>query len=83
MPTSYGWEPFPTWKILDSMSSTEYNALTDAKKDYVRIIISAGNINFRENSAVWNALHVIFPDGTETWTALKTASERIYDASPS
>lgn len=78
MPEYYGWEPFPTGKILDCLSASEYNVLTDVKKDFVRIIISAGTINFRENSSIWNALHTIFPDGTATWTSLKEIAKREY-----
>ena len=83
MAKAYGWEPFATWRILDSLSPTEYSALTEAKKDYVRMIISAGTINFREGSSIWNALMVaIFPQGTVTHTALKAMAELVYNESP-
>lgn len=80
MSKAYGWEPFKTWKILDSISPTEYNALSDTKKDYLKIIISAGEINFREGSPMWNMVMVtIFPEGTVTHTALKAMAEIVYE----
>ena len=80
MASAYGWEPFKTWMILDSLNTIEYNALTEVKKDYVRLIISAGQINFRQGSPVWNALMVsIFPEGTTTHTTLKTMAEIVYE----
>jgi hypothetical protein len=79
MAKAYGWEPFKTSMVLDSLNAGEYNALTEVKKDYVRMIISAGEINFREGSPIWNALMVtIFPEGTSTHTTLKAMAEIVY-----
>jgi hypothetical protein len=71
MADAFGWRDFQTGDLLSNISPTEYAALGDAAKDGLRIIISAGLIDFRENSAMWNAIHAIFPDGTASWTAIK------------
>lgn len=75
MADSYGWRDFQTGNILANINATEYAALVDAAKDGLRIIISAGLVDFRENSAVWNMIHAIFPDGTATWTAIKSFAQ--------
>jgi hypothetical protein len=78
----YGWEPFPTSKILDALDYTEYVALAADLKDVLTMIISAGNINFRENSSMWNVIKAIFPEGTATWSALVRSATLEYDVSP-
>ena len=74
MANQHGWRGFATGILLDAINGAEYSALPDPAKDGVRIIISAGFINFVENSPMWNALHSIFPDGTTTWTNILAAT---------
>lgn len=81
MPIFHGWKSFPTWLIMDAIDSAEYVALSATNKDIVRIIISSGLVNLIENSVTWNRLHDIFPDGTISWAAIKTASEYYYNES--
>ena len=76
MADTFGWSDFATGTLLDCVDSVEYAALAEAAKDGLRIIISAGAINFVDGSPMWNALHAIFPDGTTTWAAMLSASLR-------
>lgn len=79
MSGTHGWKGFTTGTILDCIDSAEYAALVEPAKDGLRIIISAGTINFTEDSPMWNAVHAIFPDGTNTWTAIKVATSAHYN----
>lgn len=73
MAIAYGWEPLKTSIILDALDMAEYDELSDTNRDRVAMIIGAGRINFRENSPTWSVLHSLFPDGSNTWVALKEA----------
>ena len=80
MAKSYGKEPFYTWMILDSIDISEFELLKKNEQEYVKIIISAGIINFREGSPMWNALMIdIFPEGTITHANIKRITEHTYD----
>lgn len=78
MSISYGWRRFKTSIILNALDMDEYDALEGPDRVRVRMIIGAGVIDFREDSPMWVVIHDLFPDGTNTWTALKTASEHHY-----
>lgn len=68
--SAYGWKAFKTGRLLDCIDPAEYLALDDDAKDGVRIVISAGEINFTEGSPTWEWIHAIFPDDTKTWAAI-------------
>jgi hypothetical protein len=78
MALSYGWHPFSTSIILDCLDPVEYLALSADLKQALLLVVSAGQINFREGSRMWDTLHAIFPDGTNTWVALKLAATHEY-----
>ena len=82
MPIYYGWEPFPTSLILDALNMGEYDELNDVNRDRVAMIIGAGNINFRQDSPMWNVLHILFPTGSNTWTTLMNLAKREYGVLP-
>jgi len=83
MPFTYGWESFKTSEILDCLDMDEYDELSDTDRDRVAMIIGAGNINFRENSPMWNVLHDLFPDESITWAALIEVATLEYNVTPS
>jgi hypothetical protein len=68
-----------TWKIIECLDASEYSALSDFKKDALRMIISVGRISVSENSIIRNLLlETIFPEGTNTHTALCALLETDY-----
>ena len=68
-----GWDHLRTSYLLELIDFGEYLELSDNAKDFVRILLSCGNINFREGSIARNSFVATFPDGTTTyanWIAL-------------
>ena len=64
-----GARDFPTNKILECISPAEYQALTDVKKDYLKMILSCGTIYFTIGSSMRDViLDTMFPVGTTTHT---------------
>ena len=55
-----------TYRIIDCLDISEYNALSDANKDFLRIVISAKVVNLDEGSQVRTKLWNIFPEGSVT-----------------
>lgn len=60
-----------TYRIIEATKASEYVALSDANKDAYRIIISAGIVDFSEDSNVRKALWSMFEEGTDTRAALE------------
>ena len=58
--------------LLDALDFTEYDALSDANKEVVKIFLSCGSINIATGSKVRAVLGAIFPPGTATDTAIKS-----------
>ena len=58
--------------LLDSINQTEFLALTEGKKDIVKIIISAGVVNMTPGCPTYNLFHSIFPSGSITWETLES-----------
>jgi hypothetical protein len=56
--------------ILDCINFAEFTALGDNNKEVVKLILSAGYVNMRENNPAMIKLFMCFPDGTATCTAL-------------
>jgi len=60
-----------TYRIIEATSPAEYNNLSDANKERYKIIVSAGTIDFREDSLVRTVLWNMFDDNSTTRTNLK------------
>jgi hypothetical protein len=82
MATRYGNIFFKTTWILESLNDAEYMALSQTNKEILWMIVSAGEVSFTPNSNVWKRLHLMFPDGTDTWTNLYARSGQEYIAPP-
>lgn len=57
--------------LLEALDITEYNALSDANKERVKILLSCGTINLAVGSQARGILDTIFPIGTATNAAVK------------
>lgn len=57
--------------LLEALDITEYNALSDANKERVKILLSCGTINLAVGSQARSILDTIFPIGTATNAAVK------------
>lgn len=57
--------------LLEALDITEYNALSDANKERVKILLSCGTINLAVGSQTRSILDTIFPTGTATNAAVK------------
>ncbi len=55
-----------TSTILEVMKPSEYQALNDTQKDYLRLIISCGSFNAADGSKIRDALLGMFGEGTTT-----------------
>lgn len=62
---------FPSFEILEAIDVSEYNALTDAQKDGVKILLSCGFVDFRDGMAGKTRLWGWFGEGTTTRTNLE------------
>lgn len=62
-----GWVPFPTSLLLDNIVPSEFNALSAANKDALRMIISCGGIDMQEGTPNRTKFFALFPDGTTTY----------------
>ena len=71
---------FHTWRLVDAISASDYNGLSEANQEKVRMIISCGTINMGVNSNIRALLFQLFPEGTDTYDALTALLE--YDAPP-
>lgn len=61
-----GWDHLETEFLFELIDSAEFNALSTAQKDYLRIMLSCGRINFRPNRVARNLFLSYFPIGTTT-----------------
>lgn len=67
----HGWQPFYTSILLECLNTSEYQALTEAKREYFRMIVSTGKISFQVGGIMYNAVMVtIFPEGTQTHASI-------------
>jgi len=55
-----------TYRIIEATVPAEYNELSDNNKDRYKLIISAGLIDFSDDTTVKSALWAMFPEGTDT-----------------
>ena len=60
-----------TWRIIECTKKSEYDALSDAYKDFYRILISATTLDMSEGSNAQTLLYAMFPEGTVTGDALR------------
>ena len=60
----------PTYKILECVIPSEYNALSDNNKEKLKILLSCGEIDTRVGNDLRASLEAIFPEGTATRTKL-------------
>lgn len=67
----HGDSEYSTGILFECIDQTEYAALTPAKQDAVRIILSCGDVNMKEGSKARTLLMTtVFPEGTLTYTNL-------------
>ncbi len=55
-----------TSAIVEAIKPSEYQALNDTQKDYLRLIISCGTFNAADGSRIRAALLSMFGEGTTT-----------------
>lgn len=71
MPVTYSYDGdiVASYDIVNAMVISEYNLLTDAQKDRIKIYLSCGFVNFREgtNSRIY-WLTTCFPEGSTIYT---------------
>lgn len=60
----------PTCKVASCMNSTEYQALVDAAKDGVKIVLSCGFVDMRDGQWARTTLWAIFGPASATRAAL-------------
>jgi len=60
----------PTWKILDAIDPTEFDDLTSADKDTLKLILSMGTVNLSSKN-IRNILSKIFSNATTTTANLQ------------
>jgi hypothetical protein len=82
MAIRYGNKYLKTSHLIDSIKLSEYATLTDTQKEVVRMIVSAGEVNFESGSKSWIAFHTYFPDGTDTWNAILEVVKQEYSEPP-
>jgi hypothetical protein len=71
----YGFNPCPTYVILECIDPTEYAALVDAAKDGLRILLSCGELDMSPGNINRTRLFQIFPSGV-TYNALTAKFSR-------
>ena len=57
-------------QIVDCIDFGEFNALSAANKDAIKLIVSAGYVNMNEGNPPMIKLFMCFPEGTNTCTRL-------------
>ena len=70
-----GWVPFYTSVLLDNIVAAESNALSDANKDALKMIISCGMIDMQEGTSNRTKFFNLFPDGTTTYANVMAVLE--------
>ena len=63
-------ESIPVSEIVKCMDRDEFNALSAADKDYIKVITSGGDVNPKTGGEVREAFLQMFGSGTETRTSL-------------
>ena len=61
---------YPTYKVLEATDASEYAALSDANKDAYKMILSCGEVDLSDGTAVRTKLLAMFGAGTTTRTNL-------------
>ena len=65
------WWPFQTYLLLECIDDSEYSALTTNQKEFLAVIISAGEIDFRDNTVVRAKVKATFGEESVTWGKIK------------
>jgi len=61
---------FETYRLIEVIVPSEYNALSDANKERIKMILSCGTIDMRSGSFIREMIFGLFPEGTDTYSAL-------------
>lgn len=78
-----GARDFPSWRILECVVASEYQDLTEVKKDYFRIILSCGVFRMTVGGVLRDTiLDTIFPEGTQTHANILAMLEKPEPPSP-